>query len=441
MASIFAASSSWPTMADSRAVRLGMLFLLYVAQGIPLGLFFFAIPGWLSVNGASPATIGLVATLSSLPWSLKFFNGFLMDRYAFLAMGRRRAWLMGAQCLIVLGLIAMAIASPRPDEALVIGLFAFLIMTATTFQDVAIDGVAVDIIPDKERARANGFMFGGQSFGIAAGAAITGIVIYLSGPAAAFLLVAVLVGIILLAVGFIRERTGERLLPWTEGCAAQCNLQIQARGWSTIFLAAFRALAGRNSLYLAVALFLTGTAYGMYPALGAMIASDLQGWNEGQIGGLQGLGNLVGGAVGILFGGWIADRIGPKRFGLFVIAGVIGMAVGMIALSNLWTNANLLKAFIIGWVVLDVLVRIALLPIAMRLCDLTVGATQFAIYMALSNLGITVASALLPGLHAFGGFTAMFGFIALAYMLAIPFLFAVRTDESRSLGGMERATA
>ena len=39
-------------------------------------------PGWLSVNGASAATIGLVATLSGLPWSLKFFNGFVLDRYA-----------------------------------------------------------------------------------------------------------------------------------------------------------------------------------------------------------------------------------------------------------------------------------------------------------------------------------------------------------------------
>jgi PAT family beta-lactamase induction signal transducer AmpG len=111
---------------------------------------------------------------------------------------------------------------------------------------------------------------------------------------------------------------------------------------------------------------------------------------------------------------------------VFVAAAVIAMAAGMIALSSRWADPDLLIAFIIGWVVLDVLIKVALLPIAMRLCDLTVGATQFAIYMAVANLGITVASALLPGLYALGGYRAMFAFVALAYALAVPFLLAAR---------------
>jgi PAT family beta-lactamase induction signal transducer AmpG len=425
-ASIAVAAGGWPSMAESRVLRLGTILLLYVAQGIPVGLFFFAIPGWLSVNGASASTIGLVATLSALPWSLKFFNGFLMDRYAFLPMGRRRAWLMGAQTLIVVGLVAFALASPRPDQALLIGSFSLVIMAATTFQDVAIDGIAVDIVPDEERARANGFMFGGQSFGIAGGAAMTGYAISRWGPTTAFLLVGASVGAILLLIVVARERQGERLLPWTNGCAARCNLHIHASTWRTVFTTAWRALTNRHSFLISVALFLTGTAYGVYPALGAMIASHLQGWNEARIGALQGLGNLVAGAVGVLVGGWLADRIGPRRFGLIVLGAVIWMAAAMIALSSRWADPDLLTAFIIGWVVLDVLIKVALLPIAMRLCDVTVGATQFAIYMALANLGITVASALLPALDAVGGYRAMFGFVALANAAAVPFLLTAR---------------
>jgi PAT family beta-lactamase induction signal transducer AmpG len=413
-------------MADHRVLRLGMILLLYVAQGIPIGLFFFAVPGWLSVNGASASTIGLVATLTGMPWSLKFFNGFLMDRYAFLSMGRRRAWLMGAQTLIVVGLIGFAAASPRPDQALLIAFFSFLIMAATTFQDVAIDGIAVDIVPDEERARANGFMFGGQSFGIAGGAAMTGYAISQWGPATAFLAVAAAVGAMLLLIVFARERQGERLLPWTAGCAAQCNLDIQATTWSAVFTTAFRALANRDSVLVSVALFLTGTAYGIYPALGAMIGSGVQGWNEARIGSLQGLGNLVAGAAGVLIGGSLADRMGPRRFGLVIIGAIVAMGAGMIGLSARWNDPRLLTAFMIGWVVLDVLIKVALLPIAMRLCDLTVGATQFAIYMALANLGITVASALMPALHALGGYTAMFAFVALAHAAAVPFLLAAR---------------
>lgn len=415
-----------PAMADHQGLRLGMVFLLYVAQGIPVGLFFFAMPNWLSVNGASAAAIGLVATLTSLPWTLKFFNGFLMDRYAFLPMGRRRAWLIGAQTVIVAGLVAFALASPTPDQALLIGSFSFLIMAATTFQDVAIDGMAIDIVPDEERARANGFMFGGQSFGIAGGAAITGYAIAGWGASTAFLIVAGMVATVLLLIAFIRERDGERLLPWTPGCAAECNLGIQAQAWGPVFKLTFQSLIRRDSLLLAAAIFLSNTAFGMFPALGSMLGSELLGWEEARIGGVQGVASLVAGAVGLAIGGVVADRVGPKRFGIGILAAMSTLSLGMIGLSGYWTSAALLTGFMISWVVLDVLRSVALLPIAMRLANPTVGATQFAIYMACSNLGITFASSCLPALSAAGGYHAMLGFVAATYAIAIAFIAAAR---------------
>lgn len=427
MATTSAVGRGWPPMADHRALRFGMIFLLYVAQGVPIGLFFYAMPAWLSVNGASAGSIGLVATMSSLPWTLKFFNGFLMDRFAFLAMGRRRAWLMGAQLMIILGLIAFALASPSPEQALLIGAFSFLVMTATTFQDVAIDGMAVDIVPDEERARANAFMFGGQAVGMAGGAAITGHAIAAWGPTSAFLLVASLVAAIFMLIVFIREREGERLLPWSAGSASACNISIQAQAWGPVFRRTFHALVRRDSLLFGVALVLCGTTYGIYPALSSMMAADLHGWGEARIGNFQGLGNLVAAAVAILVGGALADRLGPKRFGIGVLATTAAMAIAMIALQGRWADSSLLIGFMIGWVVFDVLKSVALLPIAMRLCDRTVGATQFAIYMALSNLGITFGSAMLPTLSALGGFVAMFAFIALSFSLSIAFLLAART--------------
>lgn len=419
-------SKGWPPMADHRALRLGMIFLLYIAQGVPLGLFFYAMPAWLSVNGAGAGAIGLVATMSSLPWTLKFFNGFFMDRFAFLAMGRRRAWLMGAQLMIILGLVAFAVASPRPDQAVLIGAFSFLIMTATTFQDVAIDGMAVDIVPDEERARANAFMFGGQSVGMAGGAVITGQAIAAWGPTAAFLLVASVVAIIFLLIVFIREREGERLLPWTAGAAAACNVAVQAKAWGPVFRRTLQSLARRDSLLFGIVLVLSGTTYGIYPALGSMMAADLHGWGEARIGNVQGIGNLVAAGVGIAFGGLLADRIGPKRFGIGVLAATAAIAIGMIALQGRWVDPGLLVSFMVGWVVFDVLRSIALLPIAMRLCDPTVGATQFAIYMALSNLGITFGAAMLPTLSAIGGYAAMFAFIALTFSLSIAVLLVAR---------------
>ena len=96
----------------SRALRFFMVFILYVAQGVPIGLFWFAIPAWMAANGASAESVGLVLSLTAAPWTLKFFNGFIMDRYTFLPMGRRRIWLIGAQIVMVLCLILCAILVP-----------------------------------------------------------------------------------------------------------------------------------------------------------------------------------------------------------------------------------------------------------------------------------------------------------------------------------------
>jgi PAT family beta-lactamase induction signal transducer AmpG len=46
--------------------------------------------------------------------------------------------------------------------------------------------MAVDIMEEEERARASGMMFGGQSIGMAAATALSGLAIVRLGPSAAY---------------------------------------------------------------------------------------------------------------------------------------------------------------------------------------------------------------------------------------------------------------
>ncbi len=108
-------------LSKSRGLRLFTIFILYIAQGIPIGLFWFAIPAWMAANGADAADIAWVLGLTALPWSLKFVNGFLMDRYAFLPMGRRRGWILGAQIVMVLVFLCAAVVQPAADDILLPG--------------------------------------------------------------------------------------------------------------------------------------------------------------------------------------------------------------------------------------------------------------------------------------------------------------------------------
>ena len=127
-------------LSQSRPLRLFTLFILYVGQGLPIGLFWFAIPAWMAANGAPAVDVGSVLALTALPWSLKFVNGFVMDRYTYLAMGRRRIWLLGAQSVMILSLLAAALLNPGVGDVAILGAIGFVVNMATTFQDVAVDG-------------------------------------------------------------------------------------------------------------------------------------------------------------------------------------------------------------------------------------------------------------------------------------------------------------
>ena len=86
-----------PAFADSSKLRLLLGTLRYLAQGFPQGIFFYALPAWLVANDQSTEVVAMAVAAASMPWSLKFLAGLLMDRVSWLPMGRRRPWLVGSQ--------------------------------------------------------------------------------------------------------------------------------------------------------------------------------------------------------------------------------------------------------------------------------------------------------------------------------------------------------
>lgn len=215
-----APTRSFPTLAESRRLRLVAFAALYVAQGIGVGPLLYALPPYFAQNGLTQATIGAYIGVVFLPWSLKLVAGPLMDRWSFLPMGRRRPWVLASQLGIVLSFLAVALV-PEPLEKLswlIAGCFMANVFIA--FQDVAIDGMAVDILPHAEQGPANGLMFGGQALGIAGATAVSAWVLSASGPATMFFLLAGMFAVAMLVPLVARERPGERLLPWSPGGAS-----------------------------------------------------------------------------------------------------------------------------------------------------------------------------------------------------------------------------
>ncbi|MCA8901075.1 MAG: MFS transporter [Hyphomonas sp.] len=398
---------SMPAISEYRTLRFLFVFLLYVAQGAPVGIFFFALPAWLAANGASALEVGGFLSATGLPWTLKFINGFIMDRFTFLPMGRRRAWLIGAQAVMVVSLIAFAFVAPGPKDIAALSAFAFIIMAATTYQDVAVDGMAVDLVPDEERARANGLMFGGQSIGIAAGTAFTGFAIASAGFGAAMLGNAAFVAVILLMLIIFRERPGERLLPWTPGEASETSERLQVAAWWPLLTSVWKAMFTRDSLLHVVAQFCVGALYGLYAGAMPLIATNVAGWSDADFSGLSGAGNFIAGILGIVVFGVLSDVLGTRTSTILSFLATAVFAGAYLFARPYWHLGISVQAAVIVYLALTVWSQVGSAASAMKICSLKAAATQFTLFMALSNLGITVSSATLGLLDAIGGYQAM----------------------------------
>ena len=100
-------------LSESRYLRYFSFTILYVAQGFPFGLVTVALPAFLLEQGTSPAAVGGFVGGAMLPWTFKWLAGPMMDRFHYLAMGRRRPWVLLAQLgLVLTGLTIVEAAVP-----------------------------------------------------------------------------------------------------------------------------------------------------------------------------------------------------------------------------------------------------------------------------------------------------------------------------------------
>ena len=198
------------------------LCALYTAQGIPSGFISYTLIAYLVEQGYSAAAVGNMLFWVYLPWVFKFLWGPFVDTYHYLPMGRRRPWILGSQSGMVITVVIIALVPGVESKVALLTLLLFLHNCFASLQDVAVDGLAVDILSPEEFGKINGFMFGAKRLGTMVGGAGIGYLIgkYSSlGIAGGLFLTVPMLLMIMCLPAFIRERPGEKLFPWTSGKA------------------------------------------------------------------------------------------------------------------------------------------------------------------------------------------------------------------------------
>ena len=110
------------------------------------------------MNDVSPLVIGSYLAMVGLPWSFKLILAPVMDRFTIKSMGRKRPWVIFGQIGLVCSFMSLSLLPDPLSQTGLLMAMGFTISFFGCFQDVATDGMAVDIIPLDEQARANGLM-------------------------------------------------------------------------------------------------------------------------------------------------------------------------------------------------------------------------------------------------------------------------------------------
>ena len=376
-------------LAESSRMRYAAGSSMYFAQGIPYGLMNIAVPAWLASQGIPAGQIASLLAVITLPWAFKLLSGPLMDRYQFLPMGRRRPWVLGAQLGMTLSFFSLVFVDNPAEEVGLLMMLGFLINVFAATQDVAVDGMSIDVTPVNEQGRLNGFMVFGKAAGWGITSAVSGIMLIEFGLGVTAITAAAVQTVILLGFMLTMERRGERRMPWTSG--ETMSERRTNNSFASMMKGLNAVLWTRVSLILMAIMIFDGFISGYGHAFMPIAAINLFGFTTPQWSQLVAVMGLGGAATALALGPMI-DRFGAKRMLILTISLVAMHAFLLAETQYLWENATYVKVMLAAWVLLGPVTMVCMIALAMTICANAASATQFAIYMSLANLGISAGS-------------------------------------------------
>lgn len=405
------------SLTSSALSRYFSFSALYIAQGIPEGIIFYALPAWLAMNGKSALEIGAFTGIILIPWSFKILAAPLMDRFTYLPMGRKRPWIIFGQLGLILSFLSIGFVPDPINNIPGLMTVGFMISFFGAFQDVATDGMAVDVIPINEQARANGLMWGTKIVGTSLSLVIGTALINSFGLTVAISSLSIAVALIIFVPIYFTERPGEKIMPWAKGEANSESKKTQLRSWSQIIKSLYRVIKLKASVIFGIALFILGIMFGFMDTLFPIFTVQELGWSNTSFSQVFSITSIIAGVLGMFVGGYLVDRFGKIKMITLYLGSITAIVSTFAFATDYWHNAIFIYAFMVTYYILYTFLSIATFAAGMHLCWKTVAATQFTLYMALSNMGRATGAALLGVIKTYASWEFAFLFIALSPLI------------------------
>ena len=419
------------TLVESYRARVLTLCALYVAQGIPWGFITVTFVTYLAVEGVSAGQLAFLLTLGTLPWSVKFLWGPIIDRYQFPEMGKRRPWILIAQSGMIVVLSSMLLIPNMSSNVTIVGIMFLVYNVFTALQDVSTDALAVDVLEPHEFEKVNSYMFTSKAVGGIIGGAGLGTIIGFVGIKGAIVLQIPILIVIMLVPLFMTERPGEKLYPWSESTATNKTTDVpEQTNFIEIFNKIKIAFSLRSSQLGILLSLIMSLSFFLIPVLPLLFVREL-GWTEEQFNATKGgvilivtmLGYMAGGQLGKLFGG--KAIIIYSAFSTALITTFWGMN------ESLWSNGLFMMTVWSLQTFVWAMVSINIYSLMMRITWTEVGGTQFTGYMAMMNLSAIIGYQLTAPLAARFDYSTLFYIAAVLETVVILGAMFIDPEETR----------
>ncbi|MAT97489.1 MAG: hypothetical protein CL608_10140 [Anaerolineaceae bacterium] len=405
-------STSRFSLTDSRNGRILLFGFLYFTQGAIAAYVLIFNNLYLRAFGAAAWQLSLLNGLLIIPFILKIGIGVLSDkvmlRLPFFGAGHRRPYISLGLLLISIGGIAAAFVPPVEMYPLFV-LMALFIALGLALYDTVADGYAIDVTPAEEQGQIQGVMVVGRALGVVILASIYGRIIAMFGWTVIFVAVALLTLTPQILMRFAHE-------PAERAQSQEFSWEALRRLWRPdIFRFSLYAIVYSVAIYGANAIVALFANEGLGQSLVAV----------GDVAALGGIGMVVGGAAAT----YLIRRptISIWQQGVWTAAAVFTVLLLMALVAS---ESNIMIMFVLWGVCLSAS-ELIYITLAMAKADRRMGAGQFAIFMAISNIGVGLGQSASTSLIDTIDFRWIFVGLAVINLLSFPLLAMMRQDDER----------
>jgi len=424
-------SSEGKTLVESYRARVLTLCALYVAQGIPWGFITVTFVTYLAVEGVAAGQLAFLLTLGTLPWSIKFLWGPIIDRFQFPEMGKRRPWILIAQSGMIVVLSSMLLIPNMSSNVTVVGVMFLVYNVFTALQDVSTDALAVDVLEPHEFEKVNSYMFTSKAVGGIIGGAGLGTIIGFVGIKGAIVLQIPILVVIMLVPLFMTERPGEKLYPWSESTKSDVEKQtIEQKNFKEIFNNIKIAFSFRSAQLGVLLSLIISLSYFLIPILPLLFVREL-GWTEEQFNATKGGVILVVTMLGYMVGGQLGKQFGGKAIIIYAAFSTALITTFWGMNESLWNNGLFMMTVWSLQTFVWAMVSINIYSLMMRITWTEVGGTQFTGYMAMMNLSAIIGYQLTAPLAARFDYSTLFYIAALLETVVILGAMFIDPEETR----------